>query len=409
MLEKQKEIIRSLIQKGVKIPCPENIEIGSEVQLDRISGENTIIHTGCKIYGEKTLILPDAVIGEEAPATIKNCWVGPSVRLKGGFFDRAVFLDHAQMGSCAHVRQGTILEEYASGAHTVGLKQTILMPFVTLGSLINFCDCLMAGGTSRKNHSEVGSSYIHFNYTPNQDKATASLIGDVPRGVMLNQSPIFLGGQGGLVGPCRIAYGTVIAAGSVYRRDIIKENQLAMDGAMRHATMTMTKHIYQAVHRIVENNFLYMANLVALFHWYHSVRGLWTDDPMQAALHAGLCETIQAGLDERIKQFNLLCEKMPASIEAYLANTDKSGPLIETKKQLYGARHKIIEVFQQAMTPTKSHFRDQFLETLSNIKQKSYIESIQTLDTGLRINGVQWLQEIVDSVYHQANQLIGGE
>jgi bifunctional UDP-N-acetylglucosamine pyrophosphorylase/glucosamine-1-phosphate N-acetyltransferase len=95
------------------------------------------------------------------------------------------------------VRAGTIFEEQASIAHTVGLKQTILFPFVTLGSLINFCDCFMAGGTSRENHSEVGSSYIHFNYTPNQDKATASLIGDVPHGVMLNQNPIFLGGQGG--------------------------------------------------------------------------------------------------------------------------------------------------------------------------------------------------------------------
>ena len=66
----------------------------------------------------------------------------------------------------------------------------------------------MAGGTSRKNHSEIGSSYIHFNFTPHQDKATPSLVGDVPRGVMLDRAPIFLGGQGGLVGPVRIAYGT---------------------------------------------------------------------------------------------------------------------------------------------------------------------------------------------------------
>jgi len=30
------------------------------------------------------------------------------------------------------------------------------------------------------------------------------LFGDVPRGVMLNQPPIFLGGQGGAVGPIRV-------------------------------------------------------------------------------------------------------------------------------------------------------------------------------------------------------------
>ena len=102
------------------------------------------------------------------------------------------------MGSGAHVRAGCILEEQASGAHTVGLKHTILFPFVTLGSLVNFCDCLMSGGTDRKNHSEVGSSYIHFNYTPQPGQGhPPPLVGDVPHGVMLNQAPIFLGGAGG--------------------------------------------------------------------------------------------------------------------------------------------------------------------------------------------------------------------
>ena len=86
----------------------------------------------------------------------------------------------------------------------------------------------MSGGTSRQDHSEVGSSYIHFNYTPNQDKATPSLIGDVPSVVMLNQRPIFLGGQGGLVGPCRMAFGTVIAAGSICRKDVLEPDRLVI-------------------------------------------------------------------------------------------------------------------------------------------------------------------------------------
>ena len=59
-----------------------------------------------------------------------------------------------------------------------------VLAFVTIGSLVNFCDLLMAGGSSRQDHSEVGSGYIHFNFTPwgaRGDKATPSLIGDVPR------------------------------------------------------------------------------------------------------------------------------------------------------------------------------------------------------------------------------------
>ena len=183
--------INILIEKGVRISNPESVEIGDEVDIERISGNGVSIYSGCKIFGSSTLILQGSSIGYEGPVTIENCQVGSQVKLKNGFFKQSVFLNKVSMGLSSHVRDGTILEEQASVAHTVGLKQTILFPFVTLGSLINFCDCFMAGGTDRKNHSEVGSSYIHFNYTPNQDKATASLIGDVPSGVMLKQNPIF--------------------------------------------------------------------------------------------------------------------------------------------------------------------------------------------------------------------------
>jgi len=101
------------------------------------------------------LILQGSKLGHEGPVTLKNCQLGPKVELKGGFFRDAVFLKNVSMGSGSNVREGTILEEESRVAHSVGLKQTILLPFVTLGSLINFCDCLMAGGTSRKDHSEV--------------------------------------------------------------------------------------------------------------------------------------------------------------------------------------------------------------------------------------------------------------
>jgi len=172
MTAQNRDKIQGLIKKGVNILDPASLDIGEDVNLDRISGERVTIYPGCRIYGNDTLIMEGATLGFEGPATIVNCQIGPEVELKGGFFSRSVFLEKASLGSGAQIREGCILEEEAGGAHCVGLKQTILLPFVTMGSLINFCDCLMSGGTSRKNHSEVGSSYIHFNYTPNQDKAT---------------------------------------------------------------------------------------------------------------------------------------------------------------------------------------------------------------------------------------------
>ena len=261
-----------MMNKGIDIPNPLTIDVGDEVNVGHISGNDVRIYPGSRIYGARTVISSGARIGYEGPATIDNCQLASKVELRGGYFKESVFLDKAAMGLGAHVREGCILEEEASGAHCVGIKQTILFPFVTLGSLINFCDCLMAGGTSRSDHSEVGSSYIHFNFTPDGDKTTASLIGDVPRGVMLNQPPIFLGGQGGMVGPVRMGYGNVVSANSVIRNDYLAENKLIIGKTHSAMTMDLKRHDYANLGRIIENNTVYIANLMALQEWYVHVR-----------------------------------------------------------------------------------------------------------------------------------------
>ena len=144
-LSQNNSVLNDLMKKGVRFTCPESVEIGSDVSPDRISGQGVTIHGGCRIHGAETLICEGVELGEETAATVRNCRIGKGVRLKGGFFEGSTFLDGVQFGSGAHVRKGCLLEEESRAAHCVGLKQTILLPFVTLGSLINFCDCLMAG------------------------------------------------------------------------------------------------------------------------------------------------------------------------------------------------------------------------------------------------------------------------
>jgi UDP-N-acetylglucosamine/UDP-N-acetylgalactosamine diphosphorylase len=369
----------------------------------RISAEGVVIHAGCKLFGDKTLICRGAELGREAPVTVKNCYIGPNVRLKGGYFENAVFLEEAEAGSGAHVRAGTIFEEQASIAHTVGLKQTILFPFVTLGSLINFCDCFMAGGTSRKNHSEVGSSYIHFNYTPNQDKATASLIGDVPNGVMLNRNPIFLGGQGGLVGPCRLAYGTVIAAGSVYRKDVFKPDHLVFEGGGRGGSVPYTTGIYRAVKRQAMNNIVFMANLVALMAWYTHVRRLFVGDRLPEALHQGLVDTLKTAIIERTKRFIDFCEKLKRSEKLYRQQMgdNASDKLIQQKKELYSQRHLAGEQIDAWLESIEILGSQDFFSIIGKRIDRigpNYIDVIQNLVPDETAMGSLWLQQIVDQV-----------
>ena len=180
--------VEALLMRGVVIPEPDQVTIGEEVPPERVA-PGVVLHPGTRLAGDTLSIGPGCELGTEQPVTVKNCQLGHNVVLAGGYFKEAVFLDGSAMGSAAHVRPGTLLEEAASGAHAVGFKQTILLAHVTTGSLINFCDVLMSGGTGRKDHSEVGSSYVHFNFTPHGDKATPSLIGDVPTGYAMIRPP----------------------------------------------------------------------------------------------------------------------------------------------------------------------------------------------------------------------------
>lgn len=326
-----------------------------------MSGENNIspdalIHPGCRITNSS--IGPGCEIGAEGPAVIENCQLARGVQLKGGYFSGAVFLDGANMGSGAHVRAGTILEEQAGGAHTVGLKQTVLLPFVTLGSLINFCDILMAGGTSRKNHSEVGSSYIHFNFTPNQDKATSSLVGDVPRGVLLNQNPIFLGGQGGLVGPSRIAYGSVIAAGGICRQDLLEEKQLHVPAAPEPKTIPFEPGRYGNLDRIVKNNLIYIGNICALKAWYENIRALFMRDEFDEAAHTGALANLDRIINER---FQRLEKVAPDFSKHWKDNAEPAAPS-ELLDEMEAADHSDYLCAVQNMTPTSRSAASEWLQ-----------------------------------------------
>jgi len=398
--------IKLLIEKGVRIPNPESVEIGDEVDIERIYGDDVSIYSGCKIFGSSTLILQGSSLGYEGPVTIENCHIGPEVELKGGFFKQSVFLNKVSMGLGSHIREGTILEEEASVAHTVALKQTILFPFVTLGSLINFCDCLMSGGTDRKNHSEVGSSYIHFNYTPNQDKATASLIGDVPNGVMLNKNPIFLGGQGGLIGPCRLTYGTIIAAGTINRKDELNSGRLIFGGAGKGGSIPFTPGMYRSEKRIVINNIIYIANLMALLQWYNHVRSMFISHDFPQSLLDGLKEKLNMALKERVKRLGDLCLKMP-DLDIAKKTSER---LMRQKNELRDRWPEMEEAFKTHKNKKGDlSIRDLFLETINRGIKKSgsdYIPVIKGLSVENATQGTKWLQGIVDNITAQIIEII---
>lgn len=298
--------LEALAARGVELVDPRQTYVAPDVSLERVCS-GVVLYPGSRVSGPRTFLGPGAKVGVEGPATLVDAVLGAGARVDAGYVEGAVLLDDARAGWGAHLRPGTLLEEEASTAHCVGLKHTILLSFVTLGSVINFCDALMAGGTSRRDHSEVGSGFIHFNFTPwgqHGDKATPTLVGDVTRGVFLRERKIFLGGAGGLVGPGRVGYGAVTAAGQVVRRAVGPE-RLVLEGS-RELDRPFPAGKLDELQPRLRRNVEYIGQLVALRAWYRHVRiarvPVAAEHGARRIVLEAAHETLGSCIEERVKR-----------------------------------------------------------------------------------------------------------
>jgi hypothetical protein len=376
--------------------------IAPDVSVERIAPD-VVFHPGCRLAGTDLSIGPGCVIGAEAPVTLNNCQLGARVHLAGGYFEGATFLDDVKAGSGSHVRPGCLLEEGASIAHSVGIKQTVFLPWVTAGSLINFCDALVAGGTGRKNHSEIGSSYIHFNFTPHRDKATASLLGDVPNGVLLNQPPIFLGGQGGMVGPAKIAYGTIIPAGQIWRGDVTEPGQLvAHTGFKRDIAMKYDPNTFSSVTHIMRNNLTYIGNILALDAWYRVVRATYmSTHAFREACYAGARQRLSEILSERLMRLRELMEMVRQSLESDTAACDDNRKIVEQWPAIQEKLSTMVETRDAVVVPSEVAAIVQALPGQDYLKE---IQALSSVDAYILTMWLTWrvaeVEKIIPSERH---------
>lgn len=307
----QERRLADLAARGVQIVDPRQTYVDAGVVPERIHA-GVILHPGTRLCGARTFLAPRAELGREGPVTAIDCVLGEGARIDGGYAHGAVLLRGASAGSAAHLREGTLLEEEASTAHAVGLKHSVLLAFVTVGSLVNFCDLLMAGGSSRQDHSEVGSGYIHFNFTPwgaRGDKATPSLVGDVPRGVLLRGRRIFLGGSGGMVGPRQVGFGAIVGAGQVLRKDV-PEDRLVVQ-TMREVEKPLAPGTIDGVDPRAAHNIRYIAELQALRAWYAEIR-------LRRAPMDGPQEHVRMVVQEALGNLDLCIAERRARLGAFL-------------------------------------------------------------------------------------------
>ena len=76
--------IEALLDKGVNIPNPLSLDIGAEVDVDRISADGVTIHPGCRIRGGRTVISAGvtlSMVGMGIGGWVSCCQVADSGRV----------------------------------------------------------------------------------------------------------------------------------------------------------------------------------------------------------------------------------------------------------------------------------------------------------------------------------------
>lgn len=403
--------LKLLSERGVLFPQgTSGIFVDKDVDHHRIE-EGARLYPGCRITGPKTMIRKGARVGLTGPCVLDDMVLGREASLGSGYFEKSVLLSGVKLGSSIRVRENCLLEEGVELSFSVDVKHTFLLADVVLGSEINFCDLLMAGGTSRKDHSEVGSGVIHFNFTPygkSGDKVTASLVGDVVHGVFYRSKRIFIGGHSSLVGPLRIGYGSVVGAGSRVTSDV-DENVLTLRGGESSMEIRNFDFLqYRSISRKVAVSVEYVAQLAALWHWYADARAPFASHLLEKEIIEAAKEVIARGVAARVDRMDRLCEYMDASVERNRARGEEAlAAQQDAFRRLWPSfRTKLLD-FNKTRGDGKA--RDGLFEKISESSGGGCDDFVglvrEGLDEGAVGLGVRWLQSIVDALKGEASLL----
>ena len=384
-----------LRQRGVDAWGPERVYVSEDVDLYAIEAGAEIRQA--TLSGPELSIAAGATIGTSGHAEVDNCQIGRNVELGSGLYRGATFLEGVKFRGFAEVRPSTLLEEQAEAAHNVALKNTTFTSCCVAGSLINFCDLFLSGGRSRRDHTEIGSGAIHFNFDPRGHK-WGSLIGGI-RGVLLRSEPVFIGGNCGLVGPLEIGFGAVTAAGSVIRKDVA-ENTLASEFG---STIRIDGYDSRA-YGLLQGSFMVTAKLVgtlrALDGWYATVR-IPHASAGDRRLYEAARKQIDAQIKERIERLAKIVEKLPQGFSQL-----SRGPRANQEhRRLVAGWERFRGVLEDPLEAGEPPVAFVQRYAAARESDRGHVESVKSADAGAA-DAERWLEGLVERVTSRAKRAL---
>ena len=391
--------VAKLRDAGVDVWGPDRVYVSADVKLEYIETGATIHHA--TLAGADLRIGRGTRIGASGHALVSDCQIGRDVELGAGSYEGATILDGARVRGYAELRPGTLLEEQVDAAHNVAFKNTVLTANVVTGSLVNYCDVFMSGGTSRANHSEVGSGVVHFNFDPRGDK-WSSLIGDV-RGVLLRSAPVFVGGQCGLVAPVQVDFGAVLAAGSVIRSDVGPE-RVHFEAAENGVIEDFDAEIYTGLKRKFLATAKVVGNLWVLDCWYEQVRLAFADED-QKPLYQAARKQLTTHVSERVQRLMKIIDKLERSIE-------KSSKTDDSRLQgLHGEHRMLIEQRRQienllTARPEAPEVPKAFLDAYEAARADgNHLEALRQVEDSAAAAAESWLLSVASAPHSKMKNL----
>jgi hypothetical protein len=193
-----------------------------------------------------------------------------------------------------------------------------------------------------------------------------------------------------------IDYGTVLAAGFVYRQDH-GPDELVVGEAIKPHTRAFSAAGYRRIGPRVQRNLRYIGNLCALWHWYQRVRlPLAAGEAQLTALYRRAAETVAGGIEERIKRLEQLAGYMPQSIaQLEPLGSRVAGEIADQRSfaERWPTMATQLRAFAQRPGDDAS-FSGRLVDQLGS--GQDYVAAIQALSPQAVMEGTAWLQQIVD-------------
>jgi UDP-N-acetylglucosamine/UDP-N-acetylgalactosamine diphosphorylase len=185
------------------------------------------------------------------------------------------------------------------------------------------------------------------------------------------------------------------------------EKQLIVSKSHSGKVVDLIPRAYPSLSRVVKNNIIYIANLIALEQWYLQVRRMFFEhQEFGHLIFAAILENLQVAKDERIKRLKDMAAKMVVS-----SDKEKGKAKTIRAKQEFYEKGKLLEelLVSDAGKTAGEEKRNQFLNALVKHREEhggNYIEVIQSLPPNVSTEGTEWLDTIVDLICGQAGKAL---